>query len=297
MVQNKKKAAVMCSQGLGDGVIFSLVAHHLFLEGYEVTTFSPPLQGLQSWFPFQKIVPYLSAQEWEAALNAYDLVVIQPGALPFPKFQNFPIELPPQVYFLHNHLHDPSQTLVANLVHTLKGRFNIPSAIPKNGIAPPSHLIHRKYPKRIAIHPTSGEAFRSWPLKRFMKVASDLTNQGYEPVFVMSAKERAAFRAPAPLFQSLDAAASFIYESGFFIGNDSGLGHLASSLGIPTVTLFHKKAISQFWSPGFALSRSVLPLPVIPKEKWKAKFWKYLLFPFQVVRQFRSLEKEFNENG
>jgi ADP-heptose:LPS heptosyltransferase len=38
-------------------------------------------------------------------------------------------------------------------------------------------------------------------------------------------------RFAMPDFQSLSDVAAFIYESGRFVGNDSGLAHLASNVG------------------------------------------------------------------
>ncbi len=50
-----KKVAIICANGLGDGLIYMVLAHNLQKAGYSVTTFSSPLVGLKEWFPSKMI--------------------------------------------------------------------------------------------------------------------------------------------------------------------------------------------------------------------------------------------------
>ncbi len=67
--------------------------------------------------------------------------------------------------------------------------------------------------------------------EKFLKVAAWLSREGYDPVFTVAPYEQSEWSGP--LFPQLEDLASFLYESGAFLGNDSGTGHLASLLKIP----------------------------------------------------------------
>ena len=91
-----------------------------------------------------------------------------------------------------------------------------------------------RHGRRIAIHPGAGNKVREWPLERFAQLAENLTRDGWE-VRWLDPKSRDL----AHLIQSLD-------ECDRFIGNDSGPGHLAALLGIPTFTIFGPQLPERF---------------------------------------------------
>lgn len=142
----------------------------------------------------------------------------------------------------------------------------------------PLNLKHKKYSKRIVIHPYSAYKRKNWPLRKYIKLADKLKNDGFDPVFICSPKERPGLidtlkgKYFAPLLPAIGDLASYIYESALFVGNDSGPAHLASALNIPTVTImFHKRNF--YWRPDFS-QPSVVILPPInivigPKSIWK----------------------------
>lgn len=88
--------------------------------------------------------------------------------------------------------------------------------------------------RRIALHPGAGNTVREWPLERFAQLAENLTRDGWE-VRWMDPKSRDL----AQLIQSMD-------ECDRFIGNDSGPGHLAALLGLPTFTIFGPQLPERF---------------------------------------------------
>ena len=67
-----------------------------------------------------------------------------------------------------------------------------------------------------------------------------------------------------PDFEKLSDIASYIYESKYMIGNDSGIGHLASSLKIPTFTIFSSNRKKLFWHPDFYFADGITPWDIIP---------------------------------
>jgi heptosyltransferase-2 len=80
--------------------------------------------------------------------------------------------------------------------------------------------------RRIVIHTGAGQPVRQWPSDRFDALAARLRRAGWEVVMLDDSRRE--------LGELLDLLAS----AERFIGNDSGPGHLAALLGIPTFTIF-----------------------------------------------------------
>ena len=92
------------------------------------------------------------------------------------------------------------------------------------------------------VHPGSGSPAKNWPLHRFVELSRRLKEQGHRVVWV---------QGPAEAFLSLDAwdgerldqpsletLAASLARCRLFIGNDSGVSHLAAAVGAPTVSIF-----------------------------------------------------------
>jgi ADP-heptose:LPS heptosyltransferase len=102
--------------------------------------------------------------------------------------------------------------------------------------------------KPVVIHPGSGGRHKCWHLRNFLSVARMLANEGAEVVFLLGPAEREQFsesetaeikrtgRTLANLTLA-DVLAVLGCARGF-IGNDSGIMHLAAALGIRTVAVF-----------------------------------------------------------
>ena len=171
-----------------------------------------------------------------------------------------------------------------------------------NGIALPEGT-KRKHKRRIAIHPTSADPKRNWSQKQFLALACALERKGYEIAFIMAEREQndwlvtKEYGFSLPPFPSLKETASYIYESGYFIGNDSGLGHLASNLGIPTLTISgNPKRVALWrpsWTPGnVATLRFELPNFKGIRFQFREHFWQYFIPVKRVVNQFLELAHE-----
>ena len=167
-----------------------------------------------------------------------------------------------------------------------------------NGLIVPGSLLHRRIKHRVLLHPTSQAPDRIWPAEKFLEVASWLENEGFLPVFAVAPHERDEWlnktngRFAVPLFLSLAEFASFAFESGFLIGNDSSLGHLCSNLQIPTVILSQKKRHILLWRPGWYRGEIVTPASWIPNFKGtrlREKKWKRWIQPKHVIRKFKKL--------
>lgn len=169
--------------------------------------------------------------------------------------------------------------------------LGIQEATTENGLAPNKalNLQPKKYNKRVIIHPTSNEALKDWPVKKFIALAKKLKKVGFDPVFITSPKERFAFQKIEkmflmPVFSSVGELAKFIYESAYFIGTDSGIGHLASNLGISTLTILKSKNQDFRWRPGWSPSKVITPRLVF---KWQGKYyWKLFTSVNRVFEAF-----------
>jgi ADP-heptose:LPS heptosyltransferase len=147
----------------------------------------------------------------------------------------------------------------------------------------------------VVIHPTSTRVTKNWPKEKFARLAAYLKDRGYEPVFIPGVKEKEEWEGlgcEVPLFPSLDLLARFLYESGFLIGNDSGLGHIASAVGIPTITICRRKALANMRAPSFHKGIVVTPsswIPNIGGFRLRDQYWKEFISVGMVQRAFERL--------
>jgi heptosyltransferase-2 len=104
-------------------------------------------------------------------------------------------------------------------------------------------------PRLVAIAPTAayGPA-KEWPQSHYVALVSSLSERGAQSVLVGSAGDRPKCEAIAAACNSSMLIAAGQTDVGElmallslcdgFVGNDSGVAHLASALGIPTVAIF-----------------------------------------------------------
>jgi heptosyltransferase-3 len=100
----------------------------------------------------------------------------------------------------------------------------------------------------LAIHPGSGSRAKNWPAAQFAALAKRAAAEGLRPFFLIGEAEAelgvaralvdAAPGVPHVVGLELEEAASVLSASERYVGNDSGITHLASALGLPVVALF-----------------------------------------------------------
>ena len=181
-----------------------------------------------------------------------------------------------QAYFksfdvIVNYLHDPDRALHGNLKrcgaeviihgspmvadrhaidHFLAPLASLaifdPSPMPRLHLPPPAH------PPDLpecwaAIHPGSGGRAKIWPLDHFLHIADHVRrSHGLEPVFITADAEMEYIpdldRRLAPYRRlhnlPLVELAPLLARATLYLGNDSGISHLAAALGIPTAAVF-----------------------------------------------------------
>ena len=171
--------------------------------------------------------------------------------------------------------------------------LDLANATTHNGLTIPDNLSYRKNHKRIVIQPTSAREHKNWLPNKFLKLAEKLQKHGWHPVFCVAPNEYSTWhkkiKSIFPLLKSNDLkqVAAFIYESGFVIGNDSGIGHLASNLQIPSLTIYRRLNQLFLWRPGWFINNVVTPPFKMPF--FHRYTWKHMLYMKRALKAFYSL--------
>jgi lipopolysaccharide heptosyltransferase III len=92
------------------------------------------------------------------------------------------------------------------------------------------------------IHPFSGSVQKNWPLKRFRELASRL------PIPVRWCAGPEEVLEDAVRFENLYELAGWLAGARLYIGNDSGITHLAAAVGTPVVAIF-SSTDPEMWGP------------------------------------------------
>lgn len=132
----------------------------------------------------------------------------------------------------------------------------------------------------IILHPGSGGKGKVWPLERFLDLAHYLQDRFGSRILVVlgpvegpevqKAFERVG-NTPPILAKGLSLLqlASVMEGCRLFIGNDSGISHMAASLGLPTIAIFGPTD-PMVWSPKgekVFVVRKGTPCSPCPREK------------------------------
>lgn len=279
------KFCVLCSLGVGDLVVLHIVSHHLKKMGHEVVTITPHRFG--KWLEGYQFAD--APEPCDALFLQYDNTertfdIRQHGVLGVPPEKIYTFygdyklskhgPLRPQLDFAA----DPNHTIVDNIVASLKTLFAI-DANSENGFRAPPEWTHRRHAKRIAIHTTSGDPFRNWPEKKFHQFAEWAHATGLDPVFL-------------PQFPSLEELTTFLYESGYFLGNDSGPGHIASCLHIPHLIIGREERHMRHWRPGWGHGTVITPPKWVPNWKgmrMREKYWSSFISTNSVINAFKTI--------
>ncbi|MBS0604834.1 MAG: hypothetical protein JSS60_07340 [Verrucomicrobia bacterium] len=306
-----ERCAVFSCMGLGDGLIALVLANNLQLNGGTATTFHPFLDSLQEWFPYHAIRRFPPLEEIESALSHFDRFFIIYEKSPWmqailqlchKKYRDQttvlnPIATPRRDYpYWEGGRFDGNRPFVENIYTFCKDTLRFTVVTKSNGITPPEHVRPRKFEKRVVFHPTSSRAGKNWPAEKFLQLAKKLKSLGYIPAMILTEDERKGWEldeVEVPLFANLSEMASYVCESGYMIGNDSGIGHLASCLGLPTLTVCRSAQASRFWRPAWARGEVITPSTWIPNIKGlrlRDQHWKKWISVGKVLNVFKTLK-------
>lgn len=190
-------------------------------------------------------------------------------------------------HFIISYLHDPAGTVRDNMAAAGAQQFIYGSPLVESGHAV-EHLIKpleelAVYPETqcrpvlmlpeerrqrgaariagigenvVAIHPGSGSPKKNWPPERFLAVARIVADHGLAPLLIVGPAEVELDREltgtgceiPVVRGYSIMELAEALSACAGYVGNDSGVTHIAAALGVPVVALFGPSD-AQTWAP------------------------------------------------
>ncbi|MCX6559022.1 MAG: hypothetical protein NTZ26_00780 [Candidatus Aminicenantes bacterium] len=144
------------------------------------------------------------------------------------------------------------------------------------------------------IHPGSGSARKNWPLERFLAAAAHLGGRGVGGFLVTGPAEaegsagQASPRLPTDWLvlrePPLHELAGLLARCGVYLGNDSGVTHLAATAGAPVLALFRDENLPA-WQP--AGRTTVLHAPEPSGISWADVRAALARFPAPSALQYR----------
>jgi heptosyltransferase-3 len=110
----------------------------------------------------------------------------------------------------------------------------------------------------VVLHPGAGSGKKCWPPEKFLQLADQIKQAGQSVQVILGEVELerwprgtiesfaqvAQVREPKTLVELMNVIAG----ASAFVGNDSGPGHLAGMMGVPTVSIFGPKSPDR-WRP------------------------------------------------
>jgi hypothetical protein len=305
-----KKAYVFCSTGLGDSLIFSLIANNLKRNDYEVILFHNFLYEINCCFDFE--IKKYPLDNFEELLEKADLIIINSDRDPINqkileiskiKYKNKLFELHPSTCkgkkgYIGDFKFDSFKTMNENIIYFCKNYLKLNNLIKDNGFNIFKELTYRKNKNRIIIHPSSANINKNWPEKKYLKLIKKLEKNGFLPKVILKKDETKNFLLLKEyVFEISDLLdlSKYIYESGFMIGNDSGIGHLSSNLKIPTLSIFASRRKKTFWRCDFFKNEIVYPYPLLNIKglRIRDKYWDKTIFVNKVFKKFKKLSKNY----
>jgi heptosyltransferase III len=125
----------------------------------------------------------------------------------------------------------------------------------------PNGLSEVELGRTIVVHPGSGGRRKIWPIEGFRRTTDRLRELGWPILWCLGPAEserRLSVEGPRVSDLPLPQLASILGKAALYLGNDSGVSHLAAAAGCPTVALFGPSD-EVVWTPRGAPVRVVVP--------------------------------------
>jgi ADP-heptose:LPS heptosyltransferase len=165
----------------------------------------------------------------------------------------------------------------------------------------------------IAVHPGSGSPNKCWPVENFAQLFLELNSLlPLKICLIGGPADKQAFESLREMLKKLSpilckelplrTLAALLAHCHLYVGNDSGITHLAASLGIPTIALFGPTD-PQVWSPlgeqVYVLTSSVFCSPCSQEDRNRCSDPTCLssISPSQVLQTILSVPPLLNLTG
>lgn len=143
----------------------------------------------------------------------------------------------------------PDRSIATRWAHAVVGECPpFPGVLPRLNVADHASFVTGA----TLLHPGSGSPLKNWPIERFRDLSLELLALGHAVAWIRGPAESDHAMPPAGVqcidHPTLPSLASTLAAARLFIGNDSGVSHLAAAVGAPTVALFGPTS-SEVWAP------------------------------------------------
>ncbi len=117
--------------------------------------------------------------------------------------------------------------------------LNLPTKFRKKLPLPPT-MLPQDRKNLIILHPGSGSKKKNAPFSLFERIEDFLKKEGYQVIYLAGPNETWLLDKKKNIFYTEDPLkiVPFLVQAKAFVGNDSGMSHLASYLGLPTFVFF-----------------------------------------------------------
>ncbi len=253
----KKKLLIIHQGALGDFILIfpAVIQLHRYFEGVDALCQSglgklaESLGVVRSWYPLESasvatLFSDTADPKIKSVLTSYENILLFTFSKRLEQnirhLTSVPVccipPRPPE--YVRQHL---TEFVMENLV-------NCGLSIKTDGLGEEITLYNRrrkpKYPDQVLLHPGAGSIRKRWPISGFLEIAAMLETDGLKPEFIVGpAEEDLADILPhadqiVHVLSDLLDLVKLLKSAAGYIGNDSGVSHLAAFLGLPATVIF-----------------------------------------------------------
>ncbi|WP_321796976.1 glycosyltransferase family 9 protein [Caballeronia sp. J97] len=277
--------AVVLPSPIGDSLIGLVLVDNLIRNGYRPVVFGWVAEQLAEWFP------RVTVGRADACQGAFDTVIeLRPT-----DYASTLSRSGKTICLATLPEYGGSKHMVDRIVDIATNVLGLSDVTRANGLVVPAGVMRGRFANRVVIHPTGSHPEKMWGREKFLALSRVLDRGRLQASFLVAPEELGVWRDIAQegcevnALPQLSDVATWIAESSWFIGNDSGLGHLASCIGVPTLSLFMRQGLARSWRPGWGPGAVVLPPSFLPFGKLRERLWQRLLTVRRVMSAFQTL--------
>lgn len=221
----RARIALVAFSSLGDGLLYLMMAENLRRNGYRVSHYGDIAHQIRHWMPQLDIQPYPPHDGFDAALAAYDLVIMSPPQFLRDRMDERTLDAmrrkwllvcqrapagwrhdltaalraqrPPEIFAELRDLLDcggpirfrkfADASVVDITLAYLRERMHLKQLTRQVALTPPAGLAHRRHRRRVVVSPDSAwPEKKDWPARSFLRLCHALRARGYEPKIVVA---------------------------------------------------------------------------------------------------------------